>query len=65
MRLNGQITEVKQPWQWSILRGWPFGDLLFTMFAALLSLKYLKFASHKDVPRVKAVRMNGHITEVK
>ena len=35
------------------------------MFTAHLSLKWLKFAQHKYEPKVKVVRVNGQITEVK
>ena len=31
----------------------------------ILSLKWFKFAQHKHEPNVKAVRVNGQITEVK
>ena len=43
----------------------PNGHLVLTKFATHPSLKWLTFAQYKHDPKVKAVRVNCQITEVK
>ena len=66
VRVNGQIAKVNQLEAWTIL-GWVtiWRFIFFTMFTAHLSLKLFKLAQHKHEPKVKVVRVNGQITEVK